>query len=164
MLCVALHKEMPVLACFVMRINGQVSYPHENSVFQLNSLNLVILVTIYYLQMRHLKQLFYFAHDFVDPELGLILAWDLSQGWSQRWLGWILWSLRWAGCSRWLCHVAVAVSGCWLLAGSSGRTVDLSSYIWSLKHGGLRCLTWHLVTPEQIFQGKQAEAEWPFLI
>lgn len=83
MLCVALLKEMPVLACFVMRVNGQVSYPHENSVFHLNSLNLVILVTIYYPQTRHLKQLFYFAHDFVGPELGLILAWDLSQGWSQ---------------------------------------------------------------------------------
>lgn len=65
-----------------MRVNGQVSYHPENSVFQLNNTNLVILVTIYYPQTRHLKQLFYFAHDFVGPELGLILARDLSRGWS----------------------------------------------------------------------------------
>lgn len=51
----------------------------HHDVFQLNNLNLIVLVTIYYHQTRHLKQLFYFAHDFVSQELGLILAWDLMR-------------------------------------------------------------------------------------
>lgn len=40
----------------------------------------------------------------------------------------------------------MAGRGCWVLAESSVRTVDLSSYMWFLKHGGLRVvrLTWHL--------------------
>lgn len=40
-------------------------------------------------------------------------------------------------------------SGCWLLAGSRAKAVDLSSCMWSLKHTGLRVavlLTWHLAS------------------
>lgn len=64
-----LLREMLFLGCFVVRIHGQVLHHHANDVFQLNNLNFTVLLSIYYLQTRHLKQLYSFTYNFMGGEL-----------------------------------------------------------------------------------------------
>lgn len=95
-LCMSFLREMRFLGCFVIRVNGQVPHYHDNNIFQLNNLNLIVLVTIYYPKTRfrntilvskwfQTTMLFYsrFCGSGIGVKFGLgsLRRWQLIAGW-----------------------------------------------------------------------------------